>query len=56
MGIAYFGVVTAAAYAVVPLANKLDSPTAIHSANTPHNSVRKMPFLLVFTAYIPSLL
>lgn len=49
MGIAYLGVVTAAAYAVVPLANKLDSPTAMHSANTPHNSVRKMLFLLVFT-------
>ena len=43
----YFGVV--AAYAVVPLANRLDKPTAKHSANTAHNSVRKMLFLLVFT-------
>ena len=49
IGIAYFGVVIAAAYAVVPLANRLDKPTAKHSANTAHNSVRKMLFLLVFT-------
>ena len=49
IGIAYFGVVTAAAYAVVPLANRLDKPTAKHNANTAHNSVRKMLFLLVFT-------
>lgn len=49
MGIAYLGVVTAAAYAVVPLANRLDKPTAKHSATTAHNSVRKMLFLLVFT-------
>ena len=43
----YFGVV--AAYAVVPLANRLDKPTAKHNANTAHNSIRKMLFLLVFT-------
>lgn len=49
MGIAYLGVVTAAAYAVVPLANRLDKPTAKHNANTAHNSVRKILFLLVFT-------
>ena len=49
MGIAYLGVVTAAAYAVVPFANRLDKPTAKHNANTAHNSVRKIPFLLVFT-------
>ena len=49
IGIAYFGVVTAAAYAVVPFAKRLDKPTAKHSANTAHNSVRKMLFLLVFT-------
>ena len=49
IGIAYFGVVTAAAYAVVPLANRLDKPTAKHSANTANNNDRKIPFLFVFT-------
>jgi len=38
-----------AAYAVVPFANRLDKPTTKHNANTAHNSVRKMLFLLIFT-------
>ena len=45
----YFGVVAAEAVVPLPLANRLDKPTAKHSANTANNNDRKIPFLFVFT-------